>query len=145
MDRNWRPGDRISAALVKAILTQWNKFTMNLCTLLKVMLFIWPHLANESHWNHREITRTGLSGPRFHAPLHIFPPPPVRRTSQRDGRSLAAFNVTMLIMVLKNSIQLLIRYAMCWEWQQSVSKATQVLSKFYFRDTPEQDQRAWEQ
>ena len=27
----------------------------------------------------------------------------------------------------------------------SISKSTQVLSKFYFRDTPEQDQRAWEQ
>ena len=25
---------------------------------------------------HREITPTAISGPRFHAPLHIFPPPP---------------------------------------------------------------------
>ena len=25
---------------------------------------------------HREITPTGISGPPFHAPLHIFPPPP---------------------------------------------------------------------
>ena len=27
-------------------------------------------------WMHREIIPTGLSGLRFHAPLHIFPPPP---------------------------------------------------------------------
>ena len=38
---------------------------------------------------HREITPTGLSGPRFHAPLHIFHPPPdpagVRREPQGKG------------------------------------------------------------
>ena len=26
--------------------------------------------------HHREITPTAIAGPRFHAPLHIFPPPP---------------------------------------------------------------------
>ena len=38
---------------------------------------------------HREITLTAISGPRFHAPLHIFPPPPgpagVRRTPEGVG------------------------------------------------------------
>ena len=47
-----------------------------------------------------------------------------------------------------NSIQLSIRY-ICnvpgMPFLMSVSKSTQVLSKFYFRDTPEQDHRAWEQ
>ena len=56
---------------------------------------------------HREITPTGLSGPRFHAPLHIFSPPPgpagvpSRTTGWGWGRSLVAFNVTKLILVLE--------------------------------------------
>ena len=55
--------------------------------------------------NHREITPTELCRPRFHAPLHISPPPPgpagVCRPPQGRGRSLAAFNVTLLILVLE--------------------------------------------
>ena len=37
------------------------------------------------HDQHREITPTAISGPRFHAPLHIFPPPPVRRAPEGEG------------------------------------------------------------
>ena len=59
--------------------------------------------------NHRKITPTGLSGPRFHASLHNFtlPPGPVGGPSRTTGpelqrvRSLAAFNVTLLILVLE--------------------------------------------
>ena len=36
---------------VKAILTQWNKFTINLRTSLKAILLIWAQWAKESHWN----------------------------------------------------------------------------------------------
>ena len=51
----------------------------------------------------------GLSWPRFHAPLHNFTPPPSPaggplRTTGPDrsvGSSLAAFNVTLLILVLE--------------------------------------------
>ena len=54
---------------------------------------------------HREITPTGLCGPRFHAPLHIFPLPPGPAGSvahhRGKGRSLAAFNVTFLLLVLE--------------------------------------------
>ena len=54
---------------------------------------------------HREITPTILSGPRFHAPLHIFPHLLAQRGSiahhRGRGCSLAAFNVTLLILVLK--------------------------------------------
>ena len=53
---------------------------------------------------HREITPTAISEPRFHAPLHIFPPPPgpaggVRRAP--EGCSLVAFNATLLTLVLE--------------------------------------------
>ena len=60
---------------------------------------------------HREITPTAISGPRFHAPLHIPPPswPSMGSVAHLTGRerSLAAWNF----------IQLLIRYAMCWKCQ----------------------------
>ena len=36
---------------VKAILVQWNIFTINLQTSLNFMLFIWPQWINKSHWN----------------------------------------------------------------------------------------------
>ena len=58
---------------------------------------------------HREIIPTGLAGPHFYVPLHNFTP-----TSWPNGgsvayhwprlqraRSLAAFNVTLLILVLE--------------------------------------------
>ena len=39
--------------------------------------------------SHREITPTAISGPRFHVPLHIFPPHPgpagVRRAPEGEG------------------------------------------------------------
>ena len=58
---------------------------------------------------HREITPTRLSGPWFHAPLYNFTPSlsPVGgplRTTDPDcsiGSSLAAFNVTLLILDLE--------------------------------------------
>ena len=61
-----------------------------------------------SHWPrlyHREITLTGLSGPCFHAPLHIFPHLLAQQGSvahhRGRGCSLAVFNVTLLISVLE--------------------------------------------
>ena len=54
--------------------------------------------------DHREITMTGLCAPRFHAPLHIFPPPPAGSPSHCTGgkmRPSVAFNVTLLILVLE--------------------------------------------
>ena len=59
---------------------------------------------HKSFESHREITPTAISGPRFHAPLHIFPPPPGPAGGPSHtwrGRSLAAFNVTLLILVQK--------------------------------------------
>ena len=89
---------------------------------------------------HKEITRTGLSGPQFHAPLHNFTPPP----GPAAGPSAAAFDVTLLILVLE--IPFSFQFDMLgMSILMSVSKSTQILSKFYFYDTPEQDQRAWEQ
>ena len=67
-----------------------------------------------THWSlvspyHREITRTGLSGPRFHAPLHNFTSSPdpaggsvVHQWPRlQQVRSLAAFDITLLILVLE--------------------------------------------
>ena len=36
---------------VKAILTLWNMFTINMRTSFKLKLFIWPQWAYEAHWN----------------------------------------------------------------------------------------------
>ena len=62
------------------------------------------------------------------------------------GHSLAVLNVTLLILVLEipfnfNSICNVLGMPIL----MSVSKTMQVFSKFYFHDTLEQDQRAWEQ
>ena len=104
---------------------------------------------------HREIIPTGLSEPRFHAPLHNFTPTPgpagggsVAHHWPRLqwAHSLAAFDVALIIWSQKfHSTFSWICNVLGMPILMSVSKSTQVLSKFYFHDTPEQDQRAWEQ
>ena len=81
-------------------ITSWIR-TWSRVLLLRNIEF-WTWINNCMHikqWHaiihpHREITPTGLCGPRFHVPLQIFPP-------QGRGRSLAIFNVTLLILVLE--------------------------------------------
>ena len=59
-------------------------FVTEMCTCVHISVTEWcivGCLAN-ALWDlwegsiHREMTPTSLSGPRFHASLHIFPPPP---------------------------------------------------------------------
>ena len=62
-----------------------------------------------------------ISGPRFHAPVHIFSPPPgpagVRRAPEGEGALAGGIWCNFANIGPRNSIQLLIRYAMCWKCQ----------------------------
>ena len=54
---------------------------------------------------HREITPTELSGPRFHAPLHNFTPPPgpaggLSRTTGADCSGRTRWRYLMLILLI---------------------------------------------
>ena len=102
---------------------------------------------------HREITPTAISGPRFHAPQHIPPPPThththllalhgVRHTPDGEGALAGGTLCYFANIGPRNSIQVLIRYVLEMPILMSVSRSMQVFSKFYFRDTPEQDQGA---
>ena len=76
---------------------------------------------------------------------HLLAQQGVRRAPEGEGALAGGILCSFANIGPRNSILLLIRYAMCWKCQysiMSVSKSTQVFSKFYFRDTPEQDQGA---
>ena len=73
------------------------------------------------HEEHREITPTGLCAPRFHAPLHIFPhlqaQQGVRLAAQGAGALVVGIQYNFANIGPRNSIELLIRYAVCWDCQ----------------------------
>ena len=88
----------------------------------------WPIVKEIIWWlvdhqitSHREITPTGLCGPRFHAPLHIFPPPPgpAGGPSRNTGKGALVGGIWCNFANIgpRNSIQLLIPHAMWWECQ----------------------------
>ena len=68
-DQDWSSGSSAAALVGKPHVLSRLHYVQ-----LRFAAFVGAHTRSPTF--HREITPSGLYRPRFHAPLHIFPPPP---------------------------------------------------------------------